>query len=113
MSVASCNFTSCFAIRAAAVENYFNFFTEIEERFQQCRGTRMLLSPLDWALIESWKEAQLPLEAVLAGVERAFQKFRKRARPGRAVNSLAYCAQEVLQAAEEAQAAKTQGGVGP
>jgi hypothetical protein len=94
------------------VENYFNYFTEIEERFQQCRGTRTLLSPLDWALIESWKEARLPLEAVLAGVERAFQKFRKRARPGRAVNSLAYCAQEVFRAAEEAQAAETQGGMG-
>jgi len=95
------------------VENYFNYFTEIEERYQQCRGTRTLLSPLDWALIESWKEAQLPLAAVLAGIERAFQKYRKRARPGRAVNSLAYCAQEVLHAAEEAQAAAAQGGVSP
>jgi hypothetical protein len=95
------------------VENYFNYFTEIEERFQQCRGTRTLLSPLDWALIESWKEARLPLEAVLVGVGRAFQKFRKRARPGRAVNSLAYCAQEVFRAAEEAQAAEAQGGVSP
>jgi len=96
------------------VENYFNYFTEIEERYQQCRGTRTLLSPLDWALIESWKEAQVPLAAVLAGIERAFQKYRKRARPvGRQVNSLAYCAQEVLRAAEEAQLAAVQGGVSP
>jgi hypothetical protein len=96
------------------VENYFNYFTEIEERYQQCRGTRTLLSPLDWALIESWKEAQLPLAAVLAGIERAFQKYRKRARSlSRRINSLAYCAQEVLHAAEEAQAAAAQGGVSP
>jgi len=95
------------------VENYFNYFTEIEERFQQCRGTRTLLSPLDWALIESWKEAGLPLEAVLVGVERAFEKFRKRKRPGRAVNSVAYCGQEVFRAAEEAQAAQAQNGARP
>ena len=95
------------------MENYFNYFTEIEERFQHCRGTRTLLSPLDWALIESWKEAGLPLEAVLVGVERSFEKFRKRPRPGRAVNSLAYCAQEVLRAAEEAQAAQVQDGARP
>jgi len=95
------------------VENYFNYFTEIEERFQQCRGTRTLLSPLDWALIETWKEAGLPLEAVLVGVERSFEKFRKRKRPGRAVNSVAYCAQEVMRAAEEAQAAEVQGGARP
>jgi len=95
------------------VDNYFNYFTEIEDRFQQCRGTRTLLSPLDWALIETWKEAGFPLEAVLAGVERSFEKFRKRKRPGRAVNSVAYCAQEVLRAAEEAQAAQVQGGARP
>jgi hypothetical protein len=93
------------------VENYFNYFTEIEERFQQCRGTRTLLSPLDWALIESWKDAGLPLEAVLLGVQRAFEKFRKRPRPGRSVNALAYCSPEVYRAAEQARAAEVQGGI--
>ena len=44
--------------------NYFNYFTEIEEHFQRARGTGLfLLSPLDWALIESWKNAEVPLEA--------------------------------------------------
>jgi len=28
--------------------NYFNYFTEIEERFQQRRGSLLLLSTLDW-----------------------------------------------------------------
>jgi hypothetical protein len=95
-----------------AVENYFNYYTEIEERFQQCRGSKMLISPLDWALIESWKEAGLPLDAVLVGIERSFEKFRRRTRKYRLVNSLAYCSQAVYRAAEEARAAEAQGGTG-
>ena len=83
------------------MENYFNYFTEIEECFQRCRGTRTLLSPLDWALIEAWKEAGVPLEAVLRGIERAFEKFKKRPKGLQKVNSLAYCSQLVLKAAEE------------
>lgn len=82
--------------------NYFNYYTEIEERFQQARGSGIfLLSPLDWALIESWKESGVPLEAVLKGIDRAFEKWRQRKRKFRQVNSLAYCAQEVLAAARE------------
>jgi hypothetical protein len=92
------------------VENYFNYFTEVEECFQRCRGTRTLLSPLDWALIESWKEAGLPLEAVLLGIERSFEKYRKRPPRFRKVNSVAYCSQEVLRAAEDARLAEVQGG---
>jgi triphosphoribosyl-dephospho-CoA synthetase len=90
------------------MENYFNYFTEIEECFQRCRGTRTLLSPLDWALVETWKEAGIPLEAVLVGVERAFEKFKKRPKGLQKVNSLAYCSQLVLKAAEEIAA-----GAGP
>lgn len=85
-------------------ENYFNYFTEIEEHFRQTRGSGMfLLSPLDWALIEAWKGAGIPLEAVLRGIDAAFEKWR--ARPARArtqmVNSLAYCAQAVTKQAQE------------
>lgn len=83
------------------MENYFNYFTEIEECFQRARGVTTLLSTLDWALIESWKEAGIPLEAVLTGVERTFEKYHKRPQRFRKVNSLAYCSQEVLRAAEE------------
>jgi hypothetical protein len=92
------------------VDNYFNYFTEIEERYQQCRGTKTLLSPLDWALIESWKDSGIPLEAVLAGIVRSFEKFKARRRKYRMVNALAYCTQEVLRAAEQARSAETQGG---
>jgi hypothetical protein len=84
------------------LENYFNYFTEIEECFQRARGATTLLSTLDWALIESWKEAGIPLEAVLTGIERAFEKYHKRPQRFRKVNSLAYCSQEVMRAADEA-----------
>lgn len=89
------------------MENYFNYFTEIEECYRRCRETPTLLSTLDWALVESWKEAGLPLEAVLAGIERAFEKFRARPRRFQKVNSLAYCTQEVMRAAEQMQAGRS------
>ena len=82
--------------------NYFNYFTEIEEHFQQARGTGLfLLSPLDWAIIETWKDAGIPIEAVHKGIDRAFEKWHARKRKIRMVNSLAYCAQEVLTAASQ------------
>jgi hypothetical protein len=82
-------------------KNYFNYFTEIEEHFQRARGTVLfMLSPLDWALIENWKNAGIPLEAVLKGIDAAFEKWRSRKTKRRLVNSLAYCAQAVLEAAQ-------------
>jgi len=83
------------------VENYFNYFTEIEERFQRRRGSTLLLSTLDWALIETWKDAGIPLEAALRGIDSAFDRYDERPTRSKKVNSLAYCAQEVLTAAEE------------
>lgn len=92
------------------MDNYFNYFTEIEECFRRCRGTPTLLSTLDWALIESWKEAGIPLEAALTGIERAFQKFSKRPQRFRRINGLAYCVQAVFQAAEELNTAQVESG---
>ncbi len=100
-------------------ENYFNYFTEIEDHFQRARGTGLfLLSPLDWALIEAWKSAGIPLEAVLRGIDQAFEKWR--ARPVRArlhmVNSLAYCAQAIaaeVQAMVDGGPAKPAGAAAP
>ena len=84
--------------------NYFNYFTEIEEHFQRARNTGMfLVSPLDWAIIETWKDSGVPLEAVLKGIDRAFEKWHAKKTKTRMVNSLAYCAQEVLTAAREMQ----------
>src|SRR5215468_2722870 len=83
------------------MENHFDYFTEIEEHFQRRRRTVLLLSTLDWALIETWKDAGVPLAAVLRGIDSAFDKYDARPSKTRKVNSLAYCAQEVLAAAEE------------
>ena len=81
--------------------NYFNYFTEIEEHFQRARGTGLfLLSPLDWALIETWKNAGVPLEAVMRGIDAAFEKWRARKVKTQMVNSLAFCAQAVLTEAQ-------------
>jgi hypothetical protein len=90
--------------------NYFNYFTEIEMRFQQRRGSILMLSTLDWALIETWREAGVPLEAVLRGIDSAFDKQEaQRQRLGnrrqRKVNGLAWCSQAVLEAAEQAREA--------
>ena len=78
------------------MENYFNYFTEIEEHFQKRRGQARPLSPLDWSLIESLRDAGVPLEVVLRGVDRVFDKRSGRRRRAGKVNSLAYCTQAIL-----------------
>lgn len=87
------------------MQNYFEYFSEIEERFSRRRGSILLLSTLDWALIETWREAGIPLEAVLRGIDSAFDKHDARSARAkgrlRKVNGLAWCAQAVMQAAEE------------
>ncbi|PSH04363.1 MAG: hypothetical protein CXZ00_07930 [Acidobacteria bacterium] len=80
---------------------HFTYFSEIEEHFQRRRGTILICSPLDWALMEVWKEAGIPLEAVLRGIDAAFDKYDRRAKKTRKINSLAYCQQEVLAAVED------------
>ena len=83
------------------VYNYFNYFTEVEEHFQKSRGTCLfLLSSLDWALVESWKNSGVPLEAVLRGIDTAFEKWHGRKVKTQMVNSLAFCAQAVMTEAQ-------------
>ena len=83
------------------MENYFNYFTEIEEHYLRRRGGGLLLSTLDWALIETWKDAGIPLEAALRGIDEAFDRYDQRPSKTKKVNSLAYCSQLVLAAAED------------
>jgi len=81
--------------------NYFNYFTEVEEHFQEARGTGLfLMSPLDWALVEAWKNAGVPLEAVLRGIDLALENWRNRKNRLQMVNSIAYCTQAVLNEAQ-------------
>jgi hypothetical protein len=86
--------------------NYFNYFTEIEEYFWKKRGAHLLVSPLDWAIMETWQKAGVPLEAALKGIDRAFESYqRSRRGAGKPLKNLAYCTDAVLDAAEEQQEA--------
>jgi hypothetical protein len=75
--------------------NYFNYFTEIEGEFVKRRGSHMLVSPLDWTLIETWKKRGIPLHIVLRGINSSFDGYNQRLNRGRKVNSLFFCQQEV------------------
>jgi len=82
--------------------NYFNYFTEIENYFWKKRGAHLLVSPLDWAIMETWQKAGVPLDAVLKGIDSAFESYqRSRRGANKPLKSLAYCTDAVLQAAEE------------
>jgi hypothetical protein len=93
--------------------NYFNYFTEIEEYFWKKRGAHLLVSPLDWAIMETWQRAGIPLEAALTGIDRAFESYQRSRRGGlgKPLKSLAYCTDAVLEAAEERKEAAA--GSGP
>src|SRR5260370_8641331 len=84
--------------------NYFNYFTEIEEYFWRKRGAHLLVSPLDWAIVETWQRAGIPLDAVLRGIDSAFESYeRSRRAAGRPLKSLAYRVDPVPHAPAEQQ----------
>ncbi|HEV7890346.1 MAG TPA: hypothetical protein VGP08_06890 [Pyrinomonadaceae bacterium] len=80
--------------RAQTPLNYFNYFTEIEEAFVRRRGKHLLVSPLDWSLMESWKKLGIPLHVVLRGIEKSFDSYESKPR-NRSVKTLYYCQEEV------------------
>src|SRR5918995_6805994 len=75
-------------------QNYFNYFTEIEDAFVRRRGKHLLLSPIDWAMIEGWQERGIPLHIVLRGIESVFDVFDKNPGP-RTIKGLLYCREEI------------------
>ena len=85
--------------------NYFNYFTEVEDEFVRRRGKHLLVSPIDWALVESWKDAGIPLAVVIRGISRAFDAFDARPAKSRKVNSILYCEQAVEETYAEYQLA--------
>lgn len=92
--------------------NYFNYFTEIEEHFWRKRGAHLLVSPLDWAIVETWQRAGIPLDVVLRGIDQAFESYqRSRRSAGRPMKSLAYCVDAVLDAATQKKDSEV--GAGP
>lgn len=91
--------------------NYFNYFTEVEEEFVRRRGKPLLISPMDWALVESWKNTGVPLLIVLRAINKAFDAYDSRAHRFRKINSILYCQQEVEASFAEHRLALT--GAGP
>jgi len=83
-------------------ENYFSFFSDVEEYFVQKRGKNLLVSPLDWALIETWKEEGIPLHIVLRGIDRSFENLRDQGRKSQPT-TLSYCHGAVMEAWQEFQ----------
>jgi hypothetical protein len=75
--------------------NYYNYFTEIEDAFVRRRGKNLLLSPLDWALIEGWQDRGIPLHIVLRAIESVFDGFDKLPNQNRTIKSLFYCLEEI------------------
>jgi hypothetical protein len=75
--------------------NYYNYFTEIEDAFVRRRGKNLLLSPIDWALIDGWQERGIPLHVVLRAIESVFDVFDKQPLRPRTVKSLLYCREEI------------------
>jgi hypothetical protein len=99
--------------RAKSLFNYFNYYTEIEEYFWRKRGAHILVSPLDWAILETWQKAEIPISAVMKGIDQAFESYARsqRGQAGKKLKSLAYCVDAVLDAAEEEKEAAA--GKGP
>ena len=81
--------------RSSLILNYYNYFSEIEETFIRRRGRNLFLSPLDWALIETWQEREVPLHIVLRGIEKVFDGVDKQPARKRSVKSLMYCREEI------------------
>jgi len=64
----------------------------VEHEFFRQKGRPGVLSPADFARAQDWYRAEVPLEAALAAIERAFQGHAAgRDRGAEEVNSLAYC----------------------
>src|SRR5437016_10827375 len=74
--------------------NYFSYFSEIEDTFIRRRGKHLMLSPIDWALIESWKERGVPLHVAVRGIEHSFDSYDAK-KQKRTVKTLLYCQEEV------------------
>ena len=75
-------------------EDEASYGTRVEEAFIAERGTPFLLSPKDWRLVCSWREAGIPADTVIRAVRGAFEKKRARGDASR-ISSLAYCSNAV------------------
>jgi hypothetical protein len=77
------------------------YFQEIARAFFGLRGAPFVLSSRDMVTISSWEERGIPLRIVLEGIERAFEKYRKRSVGRGKISSLSFCETEILRAHAE------------
>lgn len=73
------------------------YFEQIFAAWQSHHPRTLLLSPVDWEFIQSWKDAGIPLIAVLIGIDRSFERFQPK-HPGDRPRTLRYCWPETLKA---------------
>ena len=70
------------------------YFTEIEDTFIRRRAKNLLLSPIDWAMMDAWQERGIPLHVVLRSIETVFDGCDKKPGP-RSIKGLLYCREEI------------------
>ncbi len=77
--------------------NYYNYFTEVEEHFIRRRGKHLYVSPLDWSLIATWRDAGVPLNVALRGIDKAMDSYHSRPRrSSERCSTLFYCHDTVM-----------------
>jgi hypothetical protein len=88
------------------MQNYFNYFTEIEE---VCSGAvRCRCCHLDWALIEIWREANIPLKRFYAASTTHLMHDARCCAPQQsAQGKRPACVHSVMEAVEQAVEAST------
>lgn len=64
------------------------YFTEIESHFAMRRGTPFVVNPRDWALMQEWHAAGIPLPVVIEAIDSVFDRFDAK---NRKVNGLSFC----------------------
>lgn len=75
-----------------------DYFTEIEAHFARRRGTPFVLSAKDWALMQEWNAAGIPLPIVIEAIDSVFDKKEAK---GQKVNGLRYCRHAVKELWDE------------
>jgi len=96
----------------SAGEDDHRYFRALEEAFLQLRGSATLLGPDDWQAAREWSRLGIPLELVVAVMERLFARQRER-RSKRGISSLRYFRAAVAAAWDERLALSAGGAAAP
>jgi len=78
------------------------YIKEIESYFLTLAGEGIMLSPIDYSLIQDWKKRRVPREVVLKGINRAFSESGLKLKGAQgSPRSLKHCASYVEMCIEE------------